>query len=170
MAAVVAVLPAVTGVRPAGSLSRAPLAVLLLPQRLERFALREPAADLLRAPGVAAVEPGLLPATIFARVPERTARRLAARQARRLLRGLPGRPAAVVLFDAVQWPLARELTGRVHGCELWLAGGAAGDAPEAFGDEAAQASALVFDAEEPAGAVTALLRERLHALGVDAAP
>ena len=96
-----------------------PIAVLLLPRALEQFILREQAEDLLQAPGVVAVEPGRLPYGVFGRVPERTARRLAARQARRLLRGLPGRPAAVVLFHPLQWPLARELSGRVEGCEVW---------------------------------------------------
>ncbi len=138
-------------------MSRAPLAVLLLPRTLEQFILREQAEDLLQAPGVVAVEPGKLPYGVFGRVPERTARRIADRQARRLLRGLPGRPAAVVLFHPLQWPLARELAGRVEGCEVWYgrwdrfedaydAGEALRARLAAFHDEAATASSLTFAA------------------------
>ncbi len=140
-------------------MSRDPLAVLLLPRTLEQFILREQAEDLLQAPGVVAVEPGKLPYGVFGRVPERTAQRLAARQARRLLRGLPGRPAAVVLFHPLQWPLARELARRAEGCEVWYgrwdrferaydASPALRQRLEAFHEEAATASSLTFAASD----------------------
>ena len=95
-----------------------PIAVLLLPRTLERFILREQAQDLLRAPGVVAVEPGRIPYGAIGRMPRRSADRMARGQARRLLKRLPGRPAAVVIFHPLQWPLARELVAR-SGAELW---------------------------------------------------
>ena len=97
-----------------------PVAVLLLPDRLERFAHREQAQELLRAPAVVAVEPGLMPFSFVVRAPERTLRRTSGRQAKRLLRRLPGRPVAVVVFDVLQWPLARELAERAERCEVQL--------------------------------------------------
>ena len=90
-------------------MAREPIAVLLLPARLEELAERKTAGELLRGPGVVAVEPGRLP---FAQTP-----RAARGQAKRLLRRLPGRPVAVVVFGERQWALARELTARVQGSE-----------------------------------------------------
>jgi hypothetical protein len=152
--------------------SREPIAVLLLPRALEHFALREQAQELLRAPGVVAVEPGLVPPAAFGRLGDRRAARLARGQARRLLRRLPGRPAAVVLFDPLGWPLARELTDRT-GAELWYGPGedpdAGAEAPsvrERVGRlhaEAARAAALRFAADERSA-----LRTRLRRLGIDA--
>jgi hypothetical protein len=146
--------------------SRAPIAVLLLPRTLERFILREQAEDLLRAPGVVAVEPGRLPYGAFGRLADAPARRLAAGQARRMLRRLPGRPAAVVLFHPLQWPLARELCART-GAEAWYgrwdryeaaydAGPALRARLERLHAEAASASALTFVASD---ALAALERE-----------
>ncbi len=133
----------------------APITVLLLPRSLESFILREQAEDLLRAPGVVAVEPGGLPYGAFARVPEGVADALAGGQARRLARGLPGRPAAVVMFHPVQWPLARALVAQVPGCELWYgrwdryehaydAAPARRARLERFHEQAAAASSLTF--------------------------
>jgi hypothetical protein len=138
--------------------SRAPIAVLLLPRALEGFILREQAQDLLRAPGVVAVEPGRIPYGTFGRVPEGAAARMARGQARRLLRRLPGRPAAFVIFHPLQWPLAQELIRRT-GAELWYgrwdryeqaydAGPRLRDRLEALHAEAAAASALTFVASE----------------------
>jgi hypothetical protein len=95
-----------------------PIAVLLLPRTLEQFILREQAQDLLNAPGVVAVEPGRVPFGAYGRLPERAARRMARGQGRRLAGRLPGKPAVVVIFHPLQYPLAAELCKRT-GAELW---------------------------------------------------
>jgi hypothetical protein len=131
-----------------------PLVVLLLPRTLEQFILREQAEDLLQAPGVVAIEPGRVPYGAFGRVPRRTATRMARGQARRLLSRMPGRPAAVVIFHPLQWPLASELVRRT-GAELWYgrwdryehaydAGAGMRARLEELHAEAATASALTF--------------------------
>ena len=97
---------------------RDPLALLLLPRTLEQFILREQAEDLLRAPGVVAVEPGRIPYGVFARAPAAMAARLAKGQARRLLARLPGKPTVVIIFHPVQWPLAAEIIARTR-AQLW---------------------------------------------------
>jgi len=130
------------------------IAVLLLPRTLERFILREQAEDLLRAEGVVAVEPGRIPYGAIARLPEAAGEALAMVQAGRLLRALPGAPAAVVIFHPLQWPLAHALLER-SGAELWYGRWdrferAYDAAPrrrarlERLHDEAAAASALTF--------------------------
>jgi hypothetical protein len=135
-----------------------PIAVLLLPRTLERFILREQAQDLLRAPGVVAVEPGRVPYGAFGRVPERVARRMARGQARRLAGRLPGTPAALVIFHPLQWPLASELARRT-GAEVWYgrwdryeqaydAGPAMRRRLEELHEQAAAASALTFVASD----------------------
>jgi hypothetical protein len=96
-----------------------PIAVLLLPRSLERFILRDQAQDLLRAPGVVAVEPARVPYGAFGRLPGWLADGLAIRQARRLLRRLPGDPRAIVIFHPFQYPLARALVAARPDCELW---------------------------------------------------
>jgi hypothetical protein len=90
-------------------MARDPIAVLLLPAPVEELEQREAVAELLRAPGVVALEPGRLPPTKGRR---------ARGQARRLLRRLPGRPVAVVVFGEREEPLAQELAGRATDCEL----------------------------------------------------
>lgn len=90
-------------------MAREPIAVLLLPRPVEELDGREELEALLRCPGVVALEPGRLPPTKGRR---------ARGQARRLLRRLPGRPVAVVVFGEREQPLAEELAGRVLGCEL----------------------------------------------------
>lgn len=99
-----------------------PLCLLLLPCALEEFARADDVRDLLRAPGVVAVEPARL-----ARAPEV----LAGIQSRRLLRKLPGTPRAVVVFEPEQEPLARAVVASTPECELWEAPPASGD-PAAF--------------------------------------
>jgi hypothetical protein len=90
--------------------ARAPIAVLMLPRPLEELEQREEIAALLRAPGVVALEPG--------RLPPMEGRRARA-QARRVLRRLPGKPVAVVVFGERQQPLANEIAARVFGdCEV----------------------------------------------------
>ena len=119
-------------------MARAPLAVLLLPRRVDPATARR-VDELLRAPGVVALEPGPVPPDSLARMPERLVARHARGQARRLVRRLPGDLAAVVLLDPHQRPLAEALRHRAQPCEL----------------------------VEEAGDVAAL-RVRLRALGVDA--
>ncbi len=114
-----------------------------------------------------AVEPGGLSYQTMGRLPEPLAERLAAGQARRLVRRLPGRPGAVVAFDALQWPLARALLAGVRDCELhYVRGGPAEparpDVREHY-DEAAAAAAVTTVA---AGDLPAALWPRLRALGV----
>ena len=132
-----------------------PLAVLLLPRTLESFILRDQAQDLLRAPGVVAVEPARVPYGAYGRLPESVGTVLAGLQAKRVVRALPGRPAAVVIFHPLQWPMARALLQRVPGCELWYGRWdryeRAYDASPRlrarltrFHDEAAHASSLTF--------------------------
>ncbi len=96
---------------------RTPLCVLLLPRALEQFILRDQAEDLLRAPGVVAIEPARVPYGAYLRLPAPVADGLAATQARRLR--LRGRPAAVVIFHPLQYPMARALISENPDCELW---------------------------------------------------
>jgi hypothetical protein len=100
-----------------------PLCLLLLPRPLEGFILRDQAEDLLRAPGVVAVEPPPVRYGALARAPGSIGRRLAAVQARRLLRSVVrrgDRPAVVVIFHPVQVLLAEALVAATGGdCELW---------------------------------------------------
>jgi hypothetical protein len=94
--------------------------VLLLPAPLRRFILRDQAEDLLRAPGVVAAEPGRLPYGAYGRLPRAAANRLARIEARRVLRGLgAGTPRVVVIFHALQDPVAGAILDAAPGCELW---------------------------------------------------
>ena len=102
------------------SKERPPIGVLLLPRELERFILREQVEDLLRAPWVVAVDPPRVPYGIFGRLPEATAARIGARQAKRLVRTLRrnlGEPRAIVIFHPLQEPLGRALLARCPGSE-----------------------------------------------------
>ena len=134
--------------------------MLLLPRELERFILREQAEDLLRAPGVVAVDPPRLPYGAFGRLPGLVGDALAARQARRLVRALRrrrGEPRVVVVFHPLQYQLARAVLALCPGCELWYGRWdryeRALDAPprlrarlEALHDAAASRAALTFAA------------------------
>ncbi len=123
-----------------------PLCVLLLPERGAQWA--EP---LEHAPGVVAVEPPRLSYRAVERLPDSVADGLAAVQARRL--GLPGFPRAIVVFDSLQYRLARALIGIHPDAELWY-GGAPHDLADARAD-------LRFGAElEP-------LWERMERLGIE---
>jgi hypothetical protein len=95
------------------------LAVLLLPRPLEAFILREQAEDLLRAPGVVAVDPARVPYGAVGRLPAVAGDTIAAVQARRLLKALPSAPRVVVIFHPFQLPLAEAVLDRVSGAELW---------------------------------------------------
>jgi hypothetical protein len=94
-----------------------PLAVLLLPQRLEEFELTEHARDLLRAPRVVALEPPRVPWRRLARLPEAFALRTALRSAKRLK--LPGEVRVVILYDPLQTFMALALLARHPEAELW---------------------------------------------------
>ena len=91
-----------------------PLLVLLLPRRLERFHLEQPVRELLRAPGVVAVDPSRLP---LGRMAPTMAARAAMGQARRMK--LPGTPRAVVILHPMQMYLAGALLARHPDAELW---------------------------------------------------
>lgn len=99
-----------------------PRCLLLLPRPLEGFILRAQAEDLLRAPGVVAVEPPRIPYGAVARLPHVLGEVAARGQARRLVRTLRrhgDRPAAVVIFHPVQVLLARAIRLLQPDCELW---------------------------------------------------
>jgi len=88
-----------------------PLAVLLLPGRLEGFELEAHARDLLSIPRVVALEPPRIR-------PARALRdAVSMRQARRLR--FPGRPRLLLLYHPAQYPLARALCARHEDLELW---------------------------------------------------
>lgn len=96
-----------------------PLMVLLLPDRLEHFAARPLADDLLEADGVVAVDPPRTSYRALARIPDAFGVSIASKQARRLRRRLPGRPAGLTIFHPGQYPLARALLTQLPDCELW---------------------------------------------------
>jgi hypothetical protein len=140
------------------------LAVLLLPRPLERFILREQAEDLLRAPGTIALDPSRVPYGAMGRMPAPLAFEFARRQARRLLRRLPGIPRAVVIFHPFQVPLAVGLLDRLPRAELWYgrwdryeeaydAGPELRARLRRWHELAAERSALTFVASEALGAL-----------------
>ncbi|MDQ6834596.1 MAG: hypothetical protein M3016_00230 [Actinomycetota bacterium] len=90
-----------------------PLAVLLLPRRLEEFELAAHARDLLQIPRAVALEPPRVATLGF------LADVVATRNARRLR--FPGKPRVIVLYDPRQYPLARALGSRYQEAELWYA-------------------------------------------------
>ena len=145
-----------------------PLCLLLLPAPLETFELRERAEDLLAAPGVAAVDPPRLSYTAAARLGEGFADGLAMVQARRL--PVPGIPRALVVFDPLQYPLARALTAIHPDAELWYGPTAvhAGGREQTLHELAHQRAALHFEAaDEPAHTANLPLWERMEALGIE---
>lgn len=104
-----------------------PLAVLLLPGKLEGFELEAHARELLSIPRVIALEPSRV------RTPGFLRDATSLRQARRLR--FPGQPRLLVLYHPAQYRLARGLRGHHEELELWYippsreALGAAGEAP-----------------------------------------
>jgi hypothetical protein len=88
-----------------------PLAVLLLPSKLEDFAFAEHARDLLDVPRVVALEPPRR------RIGPAVGEFVAMRQARRLR--FPGDPRVLVLYHPLQYPLARALGSFHPRAELW---------------------------------------------------
>jgi hypothetical protein len=145
-----------------------PLCVLLLPAPLEQFALRERAEDLLTAPGVAAVDPPRLSYAAAARLGESFADGLAAVQARRLR--LPGFPRALIVFDPLQYPLARALGGLHPDAELWYepTRRPASERERTLHDLAVQRATLRFESGDgPAHTQNRPLWERMEALGIE---
>lgn len=132
----------------------APLALLLLPVALERFEHAAHARDLLRAPRVVALEPPRVSWRRLGRLPSTLALGVGVRQAKRLK--LPGHVRVVVLYDALQLPLAQGLLLRNPDAQMWRA--------ETVAEATAQAS-LAFD---PAGGTAGNepLWDRLEELGV----
>jgi hypothetical protein len=145
-----------------------PLCVLLLPVPLEAFELRERAEDLLTAPGVAAVDPPRMSYSAAARLGESFADGLAVVQARRMR--LPGHPRALVVFDPLQYPLARALVGTHPDAELWYGPmrEPATERERALHDRAAERAALRFErATGPAHTQNLPLWERMESLGIE---
>jgi hypothetical protein len=137
-----------------------PLAVLLLPAKLEEFELVEHARRLLEIPRVIALEPGRF------RTPGWLRDHAPVRQVKRLR--FPGLPRVVVLYHPRQYPLARALLARYEESELWyLRIDGAAELPEI--DDLVQArSQEVHQIQEPEGlsAAEEALRLRLHELGI----
>lgn len=145
-----------------------PLCVLLLPAPLETFSLRERAEDLLTAPGVAAVDPPRLSYTGAARLGAGFADGISMIQARRM--PLPGFPRALVVFEALQYPLARALIAIHPDAELWYgaAGAPEGERERALHELALERAALQFEpVEGPAHTANVPLWERMEALGIE---
>src|SRR4051794_35039620 len=137
-----------------------PLAVVLLPSKLDESPQRERIEALLRSPGAVAVEP---PAIGYGARPGLLRQGLPAGHAKRM--SLPGQPRAIGVFDARQYPLARALLAENPEAELWY-GGRTGGALH----EAAQARAtLRFEAEggAPVRERNRPLHERMEALGIE---
>lgn len=94
-----------------------PIALLLVPRRVEGFILHDQGQDLLCSPGVVAVEAPRVPHGVVARVPGPAAGAVAAAQASRLK--VPGEPAVALMFHPFQLPFADAVLRRWPGCELW---------------------------------------------------
>jgi hypothetical protein len=147
-----------------------PLAVLLLPCRLEDFELEAHARDLLNIPRVIALEPSPR------RTPKVLRDVLPVRQARRLR--LPGEPRVIIIYHPSQYPLARALCARYERAELWYFRGRPGvlDAERGYtrqelqefdelASERATGSHLVSTEADPR-AMNEPLRLRLHDLEI----
>lgn len=147
-----------------------PLGLLLLPRRLEQFELAEHARSLLQIPRVVALEPGRLRTPSFMRdaAALRTAKRLR----------LPGIPRLLVLYHPLQYPLARALTSRYEGAELWYVKpdreslhdehGVLREEVLSFDERASDRATrlLLVGNPEVLAAQTASLRDRLQALQI----
>jgi hypothetical protein len=156
------------------------LCVLLLPRRLEDFILRDQAQDLLDAENVVAVDPARVPYGAWGRLPEALGQALATKQAKRLLRALPGTPRAVAIFHPLQYPLGAALVTLAEGeCELWYARWDryehAYDAPPrlrerltALHEAAARRSALTFAASGALGEIEAAAGREAVVVGLAA--
>jgi hypothetical protein len=94
-----------------------PVALLLVPRTVERFILYDQGQDLLRAPGVVAVEAPQVPYGVLGRLPRWLSDGLSSAQAARLK--VPGEPVVAMLFHPFQWPFARAVLSRWPDCQLW---------------------------------------------------
>lgn len=123
-----------------------PLCLLLLPGVLEELPFRSRGEDLLRSPAVVAIEPGRVGT-------RRTGDALAATQARRLGKRLPGTPRVAIVLHPGQYPLARALVGRHRACEVWYGPPAQAERDDArlrdLHDLAVQRATLRFDPAPP---------------------
>ena len=143
-----------------------PLCLLLLPAPLEAFALRDRAEDLLTAPGVAAVDPPRMSYRGAARLGESVADGLTMVQARRMR--LPGTPRALVVFDPLQYPLARALINLYPDAELWYGPMREPGSESELDALARERAAMRFDAApEPAYEANLPLWERMETLGIE---
>ena len=143
-----------------------PLCLLLLPAPLESFALRERAEDLLTAPGVAAVDPPRLSWRGAARLGESVADGLTLVQARRMR--LPGIPRALVVFDPLQYPLARALINLHPDAELWYGPMREPGRESELDELARERAAMRFEAvPEPAYEANLPLWQRMETLGIE---
>jgi hypothetical protein len=145
-----------------------PLCLLLLPAPLERCMVRDRAADLLTAPGVAAIDPPRVSYASLARLSEAVADGIAAVQARRMR--LPGFPRAMVVFHPDQYPLARAVRGHHPDAELWYGPYAEpeGEREQALNARAFERADLRFrHTDEPAHEQNLPLWERMEALGIE---
>jgi hypothetical protein len=146
-----------------GDIPAIPLAVLLLPAKLERSPQRERIEALLQSPGAVAVEPAAIGYGTTGSLPGLLRERIAAGQARRMR--LPGQPRAVVVFDARQYPLARALLAEHPEAELWYADEGDGELHMAASARAALHFAASGDA--PPREQNRPLHERMEALGIE---
>jgi len=94
-----------------------PIALLLVPRRVEGFILHDQGQDLLRSPGVVAVEAPRVPHGAMGRLPGPVATGVATLAARRLR--VPGHPVVAMIFHPFQLPFADALLRRWPSCELW---------------------------------------------------
>jgi hypothetical protein len=133
------------------------LALLLLPDRIDRLPFQTHARGLLSIPRVIALEPGRADPPSFMRDA------VAARQAARIR--LPGTLRMVVLYSPRQYPLARALSA-VHGeSELWYYAPADAAGGE-FDDAARERATTTIEVGAGAEPDEHELRERLRALDV----
>lgn len=93
--------------------------LLLLPNTLEKFILRELAEDLLRGQAVAAVEPGHISYGALARTPRIIRKLISHMMASRLRKRMQKLPEVIILFHPIQWPFAQALLRQNPAAELW---------------------------------------------------
>jgi hypothetical protein len=128
-----------------------PLAVLLLPSKLERFELVGHAQNLLEIPRVVALEPPRLLTSGW------LADGLTTRYARRV--SFPGDPRVLVLYHPRQYPLARALVAQYESPELWYAPPERESMAAAAGRHGDELSALDDRARERADQILAVTLE-----------